>query len=150
MDESELAVIGVAGAASVELQGEMFREAQHGGVWVRVVVERVALCESAERAEVGRELLVACLVGANVRRFSLALARVWGLIWLVVGVDIVVFAHRCATMTANPATLQFLISPQSITNKTNSPPRSGLVQQYASSNGHKLYNLFSFTILWSP
>jgi hypothetical protein len=118
------------------MQGEMFREAQHGGIRVRIVVERIALSETAERAQSVREFLVACLVGTLVRLFGLPLTANWGLVRLVVGIGIVVFAHSCAIITANPATLQFLIPPEPIMNKINIPPRSGLVQQDVDGNPH--------------
>ena len=137
VDEAHLAVVGVPGAGSVEVQSKVLGEAQHRGVWVRVVVERIALGGSREGAQSRWELLVTCFVGSLVgrrgfgwRRFGLALATVGGLIGLVVGVGIiVVVVHDLAIMTANPATLQFPISPHSITNKSNILPRSGLVQQ---------------------
>lgn len=114
------------GAGRVEMQGEMLGEAQHRGIWVRSVVERIALGGSSKGAQSGRELLVASLVGPLVgcrgfgrrrfgrRRFGIALGAVRGLIRLVVGVGIVVIVHSPASMTANPATLQFLISPHAI------------------------------------
>ena len=70
MDEAHLAIIGMPGGGSVEMQGEVFRETQHRGVWMRVVVERIALGGSCERTQSRRELLVVGLVGSLRRRFG--------------------------------------------------------------------------------
>ena len=95
-------------------------------------MEWIALRGAREGAQSWRELLVVWLVGSLIsgfggslgrifvcricgsRSFGFALSVVRGLIGLVVGVGIVVFVHSPATMTANPATIQFPISPHSI------------------------------------
>ena len=101
------------GAGRVELQGEVLGEAQHGGIRMGVVVERIAPGRSAERPESMRELLVARLIDALVglfgdRLFGLALTAVRGLVPRG-GIGIVAVLHRPTTVTASPATLQLSI-----------------------------------------
>ena len=107
VNEAQLAVIGVPGAGRVEMQGEVFGEAQHRGIRVRVIIERIALGASSERPESVRKLLVARLIGAVVGLFGLALTAVRALIRIVVGVGIVVVLHRPHNGDSQPATLQF-------------------------------------------
>ena len=100
--ESHLPVIGVPGAVGVVAQGEVLGEAQHRGIRVAVIVERIALGTPRERPVLGRQLLIARLVGPVVRFFALALQAVGGLIRLVVGVGIVVVAHKPRNHDSQP------------------------------------------------
>jgi len=70
VDEPHLAVIRMAGARGVELQGEELGKALHRGIGVRVVIERIALGTACKRTITGWKLLVARLVGAQMRRFD--------------------------------------------------------------------------------
>ncbi len=105
----------------------MLGEAQHRGVGVGIVVERITLCGAREGAQSWRELLVVRLVGSLIsgfggslgrsfacRIFGFALSVVRVLIRLVVGVGTVVVFHSPEIMTANPATIQFPILPHGI------------------------------------
>ena len=112
VDQAHLAVIGMAGARGVELQGEKLGEAAHRGIRMRVVIERIALGTLGERPVSVGQPLAARFVGA-LRRFGLALAAVLALMGLVVGVGVVFAFHSPATMTTNPATIHPAHPPQS-------------------------------------
>ena len=94
VDETHMAVVGVPGARGIEAQGKELGETPHRWIRMRVIIQRGALSEPREGAQSRRELLVTRLVGSIVLLFCLALTAVWGLIRLVVGVGIVVVAHK--------------------------------------------------------
>lgn len=129
VDETHLAVVGVADARGIETQREELGETPHGWIGMRFIIERVTLGAPREGPESGRELLVARLVGAIVRLFGLARQTVRGLIRRVVGVGMVVVAHKPRNHDSQPRTLQLSIPSQPATSPPGSPPRSGLVQQ---------------------
>src|SRR5690606_38842461 len=106
MQESHLAIVGMAGARRVETQHQQFGEALHGGVRVGVVVDGIALRPSGLGAVFGRQFAVAGVGGfvgrAAVWNFVLLARALRGLVGLVVGVGVFVAFHSPATMTANP------------------------------------------------
>jgi hypothetical protein len=116
VDQADLAVVGVPGAGRVEVQGEVLRVTQHGGIRMGAVVQRIALGNSAERPQSMRKLLVPRFVGAIVRLFAVPLFRlslraVRGLIPSVVGIGVVAF-HRRTTMMPILTTLHHRELPQ--------------------------------------
>jgi hypothetical protein len=79
-----------------------------------VVIDGITLGLSGDGAVFGWDLLITCLVRSLVGLFGLALAAVRGLIRLVVGVGVVVFAYNSATMAGRPTTLHIPTSAHTI------------------------------------
>lgn len=91
VDETQLAIIGVAGARGVKAQRKESGDLLRGGKRMRVIIDGITLGPSGIGSISVWKLLVGGLVGTLGRLFGLALEALGCLFWRSLGLELLLF-----------------------------------------------------------